>query len=41
MLYDDISQAIGNTPLVRINKINNSTNRILSLALKIGLLYLC
>jgi cysteine synthase A len=28
MLYDDISQAIGNTPLVRINKINNSTNRI-------------
>ncbi len=28
MLYDDISQAIGNTPLVKINKINNSNNRI-------------
>ena len=28
MLYNNITEAIGNTPLVKINKINNTSNNI-------------
>lgn len=28
-IHDDIMQTIGNTPLVKLNKMNNSTNEIL------------